>query len=101
MLIIYLNRNLEAFQYNLDVKLDKQVNYSSCNIVIQAKENFFSFESNLSLVEVREIKTFNNNKAKTIFMAFPSPSLVTLDFRVFQKKFVVFLKFFIRNWLLA
>jgi predicted CDP-diglyceride synthetase/phosphatidate cytidylyltransferase len=36
----------------------------------------------LSLVEVREIKTFNNNKAKKIFMAFPSTSLVTLDFRV-------------------
>jgi len=43
MLIIYLNRNLKAFQYNLDVKLDKQINYSSCDIVIQAKENFFSF----------------------------------------------------------
>ncbi len=94
--MIYLNRNLQTFQHNLDVKLDKHINCSSCDIVIQVKENF-SFESNLSLVEVREIKTFNNNKAKKIFMAFPSPSLVTLDFKVFKKKFVVFLKFFICN----
>jgi hypothetical protein len=53
--------------------------------ILVFKENFFSFESNLSLVEVREIKTFNNNKAKKIFMAFPSTSLVTLDLG-FSKK---------------
>jgi hypothetical protein len=92
MLMIYLNRNLQTFQHNLDVKLDKHINCSSYDIVIEVKENFFSFESNLSLVEVTEIKTFNNNKAKKIFMAFPSPSLVTLDFRVFEKKVCSFLE---------
>ncbi len=90
--MIYLNRNLQTFQHNLDVQSDKHINCSSCDIVLQVKKNFFSFESNLCLVEVREIKTFNNNKAKKIFMAFPSPSLVRLDFRVLKKKVCSFLE---------